>query len=185
MSGLADQVGQVPVVETPRLLLHGHRQGDFAARAAMWADPIVVRHAGGVPLTANEAWLRMLTLIGHWSLLGFGYWAVEERGTGRFLGEVGFGDFKRDLGFDGAPEIGWMLASWAHGAGYATEAAHAAIAWGEARFGRVPTVCLIHPENAASLRVAARCGYAEYARTSFKGQPAVLLRRDPAMSVTT
>lgn len=168
-----------PVLETARLRLRGHRVGDFADCAALWADPVVVRHIGGRPFTLEEVWSKVLRYVGHWALLGFGYWVVEERASGRFVGEVGFADFKRDLtpSPEGAPEIGWVLAPWAHGVGFATEAVRAAIAWGEGHFGAVPTVCLIDPDNAASLRVAEKCGYREFARTTYKDSPSVLLRR--------
>lgn len=45
---------------------------------------------------------------GQWSLLGYGYWVVEDKRTGRFAGEVGFADFKRVIepSLDGVPEIG-------------------------------------------------------------------------------
>jgi RimJ/RimL family protein N-acetyltransferase len=39
----------------------------------------------------------LLRYVGHWSLLGFGYWILEERATGEFVGEVGFSDYKRDV----------------------------------------------------------------------------------------
>ena len=38
-------------------------------------------------------------------------------------------------------------------------------------------VCLIHPENVPSLRVAAKFDFCEYARTTYKGEPGVLLER--------
>ncbi len=63
----------------------------------MWADPEVTRYIGGKPLTEEESWARLLRYVGHWSLLGFGYWVVEEKTTGNFIGEVGFADYKRDL----------------------------------------------------------------------------------------
>jgi RimJ/RimL family protein N-acetyltransferase len=47
---------QVPVIETERLKLRGHRLGDFGACAAMWADPIVTRHIGGRPFSEEESW---------------------------------------------------------------------------------------------------------------------------------
>jgi RimJ/RimL family protein N-acetyltransferase len=75
---------QVPVLETERLKLRGHRLDDFAPCAAMWADPLVTRHIGGIPLSAEESWTRLLRYVGHWALLGFGYWVVEEKATGNF-----------------------------------------------------------------------------------------------------
>ena len=118
---------------------------------------------------------------GHWSLLGFGYWAVEEKETGRFVGDVGLSDFRRELpaklNFSTAPEAGWVLSPAFHGRGYATEAVRAALAWGEAHLGAKRFVCLIHPENIASLRVAEKTGFKPYARTRYKDAPAMLLER--------
>jgi RimJ/RimL family protein N-acetyltransferase len=172
-------VVQVPVLETERLKLRGHRLDDFVASAAMWADSIVTRHIGGKPFSKEESWSRLLRYAGHWALLGFGYWVIEERATGKFVGEVGFADYKRDLEtpYKDAPEIGWVIASQFHGKGYATEAVHAAIAWGDANFGSSQTACIIHPENRPSIRVAERCGYREFQLTTCKGQPTLVFVR--------
>lgn len=139
----------------------------------MWADPIVTRYIGGKPFTEEESWTRLLRYVGHWALLGFGYWVVEEKATGNFVGEIGFADYKRNLdpSLRDTPEAGWVFVSRCHGKGYATEAVRAAIAWGDARFDPSRTTCIIHPENLASIRVAEKCGYREFQLTNYKGQP--------------
>jgi RimJ/RimL family protein N-acetyltransferase len=144
----------------------------------MWAEPEVVRHISGKASTREESWARLLRYAGHWRLMGYGFWAIEEKATGRFVGEGGFADFKREMdpAFD-APEQGWALASAAHGKGYAGEAVGAMLGWGECHFGRGDFVCMISPDNAPSLRLAERVGYREYARAAYKGEPAILLRR--------
>lgn len=161
----------VSVIETQRLRLRRHRIDDFGDCAAMWADPIVTRYIGGKPSSEEEVWARLLRYVGHWEWMGFGYWVIEEKDTGDFLGELGFADYKRDIepSLKGVPELGWALASKVHGKGYATEAVRAAAAWGDAHFERVRTVCLIHPENLASIRVAEKCGYQEFQRATYKG----------------
>jgi RimJ/RimL family protein N-acetyltransferase len=171
--------GGAPVLATERLVLRRHRRDDFEPCLAMWSDPAVTRYIGGKPFAADEVWGKILRYAGLWSLLGFGYWAVEDRASGRFVGEVGFADFKRDLApsFAGAPEIGWALASWAHGAGMASEAVGAAIAWADAHLDATRTVCLINPDNAASIRVAGKSGYREFARTHYKDRPTILFER--------
>ena len=111
--------------------------------------------------------------------MGFGFWAVEEKSTGRFIGSVGFADFNRDIKptISGVPEIGWVLAPRVHGMGYATEAVRAALAWGERHFQTKETVCIIDSDNVASLRVAQKFGYQEAARTTYKEQPVVIFTR--------
>ena len=172
-------VCDVPVIETARLKLRRHRVDDFSDCAAMWADAGVTRYIGGKPFTGEEVWARLLRYVGHWTLLGYGFWAIEEKATGAFAGELGFADCKRDIepSLGDAPELGWALAPGVHGKGYATEAVRAALAWGEARWASARTVCLIHPENARSIRVAEKCGFREFQRTTYKGQPTILFDR--------
>ena len=172
------QVSPAPVLVTERLLLRGHVVADFEAAAAMWADPAVTRHIGGRPSTDEESWARLLRYPGMWTLLGYGFWAIEEKASGRFAGEGGFADFKRELTPRiETPEQGWALAPWAHGKGYALEALHAMIAWGEAHFARTDFACIISPENQRSIRLAEKVGYRQIARTTYKEAPTILFQR--------
>jgi RimJ/RimL family protein N-acetyltransferase len=178
---VSTSIQQVPVLETSRLLLRGYKPTDFAEYVTMWADPQVYRYLSPRPMLEEEVWGTLLRSIGHWTLMGYGFWAVEEKATGRFIGVVGFADPKRNIkpASNGAPEIGWVLAGQAQGQGYATEAVEAALAWADGHFGPVRTVCIIHPKNKASLRVAHKFGYQEYHRTTYHDQPTIMLERAP------
>src|ERR1017187_8298291 len=167
---------QIPVLEAERLRLRGHRLDDFAACAALWADPAVSRQLGHKPFTEEESWTRLLRYVGHWALMGYGYWVVEEKVSGSFVGEVGFADYKREMQspVKELPEIGWVLDSRAHGKGYATEAARAAITWGEAHFSPPRTTCIVSPDNLRSIRVAEKCGYRNLELTLYKGKPIIV-----------
>jgi len=166
-------------IETERLSLCLPRLDDFKDSVAMLRDEDVARHIGGKPFTQEEAWLRLLRHVGHWQLFGYGFWIVREKNGGAFVGHVGLGDFRREIApaFGGDPEVGWVLARSAHGKGYATEAAQAAIRWMLDRHRPARLVCIIEPENTASLRVAAKCSFREFARTTYKNSPVVLLER--------
>jgi RimJ/RimL family protein N-acetyltransferase len=168
----------VPTLETNRLIIRGHRPDDFKDCVAMWSDQAVTRFIGGKPAAPDEVWSKMLRYAGLWSLLGFGYWAIEEKASGRLVGEAGFADFKRVIepAID-APEIGWALAPWAHGRGFATEAISAMVVWGDTHLPSRRTVCMIDPANLPSIRVAQKSGYAEFGRTTFKGEPTILFER--------
>ncbi len=158
-SGEADS--GAPVLETGRLRLRGHRLNDFAALSAIWGDPGVVRFIGGVPSTPHDAWLRLLRYAGLWKLLGYGFWAIEEKATGRMVGDIGYMDVKRGVTptLDGMPEVGWALAADAHGRGYASEALAAVLAWGDAHFGAHRAACIIDSANAPSIRLATKAGF--------------------------
>lgn len=169
-----------PVVETERLLLRPHRTGDLDAAFALWSDPRTVEFISGKPSKRDETWSRILRYAGHWALLGFGYWAVEEKTSGRFIGEVGLAEFKRAIepSLEGVPEIGWVLDPAHHGKGYATEAVTAALSWGDRHLDAPATACIIHPDNRASLRVAEKMGFREWVRTTYNGSDTVMMRRE-------
>lgn len=172
-----------PVIETERLILRPHRLEDYPACAAMWSDPEVVRFIGGVPSAPQRTWMRILAYRGHWQLMGFGYWAVEEKGGAAYVGELGFADFKREIAPSmKVPELGWALAPAFHGRGYATEAVRAAVAWGDKHLESARTVCLIAPENAASIRVAQKCGYVQFDEAVFEGHETLFFQRTNAAS---
>jgi len=169
----------VPVIETARLRLRSHTKEDFAASCALWGDPKVTHYITPKPLTAEDVWSRLLRYAGHWEWLRFGFWAVEEKMSGQFVGEMGFAEYKREIipPLHGIPELGYVLASPFHGRGYAREAVSAIVSWGDEHFHNARTVCLVSPDNHISLRLAEKCGYREFRETSYKGQPTVLLER--------
>jgi RimJ/RimL family protein N-acetyltransferase len=167
-------------LETDRLILRAPQRADFDNIYAMWSDLAVVRHVTGIAFTKEEAWARLLRSAGHWALMGFGYWVVSEKRSGKFIGEVGFGQYKRGIDpvFDEAPEIGWMLTSESQGQGYGTEAVRAALQWADTRWPEDEIVCIISPENAPSLALARKCAFAPGRTTTYKGKPTVVLQRE-------
>ena len=169
----------IPILETERLRLRGYQAADLVPLLAMWQQPQFYQYITGQPAAESDVWPRLLRDTGLWAVCGFGYWAIEEKATGEYVGAVGFADFRRDMvpPLGEWPEVGWSLAPHAHGRGYATEALQAALAWGDAHLPLPRTVCIIHVDNQPSLRLAARVGYHEFGRTEFKGQPVVLLER--------
>jgi len=169
----------IPVLETERLRLRGHYPSDLVASLAMWQEPKFYQYLAGKPLPEEEIWTKMLRHMGVWYLYGYGFWAVEEKATGHYIGAVGFGEWQRAItpSLKGFPEVGWVLAPHTHGRGYATEAARAALAWGDAHLPQARTVCLIDVGNESSLRLAAKLGYQEIARVRYKDIPVVLLER--------
>ena len=78
-------------IETERLLLRPFSADDYENYAAMCADPEVMRGLGtGVPMDRTDAWRHLAFAMGHWQLRGFGWYAVERRTDGEFVGRVGF-----------------------------------------------------------------------------------------------
>lgn len=167
----------VPVLETERLIMRGYTLDDLDDFVALRADPLVMEHITGKPDSAEDAWRKFMVGAGMWSLMGLGYWALFERASGAYLGEVGFADFSRKIepSINGRPEAGWVLRTQAHGKGYATEAMKAALGWGLSKFGGVRPVCIMDPDYAATIRVAEKCGFVELARTVYRDEPCLMM----------
>lgn len=171
-----------PSIETERLILRGHRVADFGAYLALVSDPRVMRFITGAGLPREQAWARLLRYAGTWALFGYGMWAIEEKASGRFVGEAGFLASKRDMQptTEGTLETGWLIAAEVQGRGYASEAVGAAVAWAERNVAGMRMTCIIDPDNAASLRVAAKFGFAERARATYQNAALILFERPVA-----
>lgn len=171
------------MIETDRLTLRPYLLDDYKPYLAMCSETEVVRFLGARPLSPEEAWHRVMRYAGHWSLLGYGIFAVIDRASGDYIGETGIADFHRGLGedFDRPGEASWVFTSRVHGLGYASEAAHAAHRWYNDSKCQNRTVCLVHPENYSSLKLAARLGYVSFGERNYKEQRMVMLERFTAV----
>jgi RimJ/RimL family protein N-acetyltransferase len=142
----------IPILETERLTLRPWRDADCDGYYDLMAAPGAV-YVGG-PLSREDAWRKMATFIGHWSLRGYGVWAIEEKSSGAFAGYCGPWS---PLGWP-EPEIAWALRPSFQGRGLVTEAALRARAYVYDTLGWATAVSVIALDNKASIRVAERLG---------------------------
>lgn len=115
-------------LRTDRLLLRQWRDADLDGWAALNADAEVREYFPTV-LTPDESAESMARFRVDLEQRGWGWWAVEVRDTGEFIGFTGLDPVDDGYPFSGV-EAGWRLARSAWGHGYATEAARAALAYG-------------------------------------------------------
>ncbi len=113
-----------------------------------------MRFITGVPSTREQSWSRMLRVAGMWHHMGFGFLAIVEKESGRFIGEAGF---RRPAArwnprSRGRMEVGWALMPSAHGRGFATEALTVLIGLSGNAFPRKTDELHHQPESQA------RCG---------------------------
>ncbi len=136
--------------------MRGWRESDLEPWAAMNADPEVRKYLGPL-LTFEQAAAWVLDFQDDLDRYGFGFWAVEVRASGEFIGFTGLGIVAEGMPVTGV-EIGWRLARPAWGHGYATEAALAALQYGFGVMGRPEIVAVTMARNLRSRAVMQRIG---------------------------
>lgn len=146
------------VIETPRLLLRHWMEKDKALFADINADQEVMRYLPQV-LTRDESdYLLTAVIIKGIKTNKIGFWAVEIKDSGCFIGFVGMAPVSCDLPFAPNIEIGWRLARCAWGQGYASEAALACLKFGFIKYHFSEIVSFTTVENQRSRAVMHRIG---------------------------
>jgi [ribosomal protein S5]-alanine N-acetyltransferase len=159
----------MPPPPTARLEFRVWRTADVALATKLWGDPRVMRFIGG-PYSHGEVLARLAREEVNDAAHGIQYWPVFVADT--FAGCCGLkphetepGRRFREIGFQFLPEF------W--GAGYASEAARAVIAYAFDALDAAALFAGHHPENAASRALLARLGFTEigthfFARTGLQ-----------------
>lgn len=116
------------MLETKRLILRQWEDEDYPHFARMCASPEVMKYFPATLCESESFQLadRLRALI---DIHGWGFWAVELKSTGEFIGFVGLNTLDGESGIPGAPmmEIGWRTDEKFWHKGYATEAADQAL----------------------------------------------------------
>ena len=143
---------EAPLIRTERLLLRPYRPQDFRHLLVLYESDRAAYIGGQLP--PRKVWDGFMNVIGHWPLLGFGGWAVEEAATGELVGEVALQhppDYPET-------ELGWLLFDGQEGKGYAREAAEAARRFALEETSIASLVSYIDRDNHRSIRLAERLG---------------------------
>lgn len=169
----------IPELETERLILRQFLPSDLDAFQAMLNEPAVLEFTYGKPVSREQAWAVLLRHRGMWAVAGFGYMAVEEKATGRLVGECGMQERMRAItpSIEGSLEAGWKFSTASQGKGYAREAMRAIMDWcGEIHPDKMMS-CIIDERNERSIRLAAALGFSETARTDYENRPMIVFWR--------
>lgn len=164
----------IPTLDTERLTLRPWREADFPAYVRLVGDAATARFIGGA-CSAEDAWRRMATLVGHWQLRGFGVWVVAPKPDDAFAGYCGLW---YPHGFP-EPELAWSLLPEHQGRGLATEAALCARSFAYRELAWRTLMSVIAHENRPSQRVAARLGAVPERDTELRGASVALWRHPP------
>ena len=154
----------VPHLHTERLTLREYRVEDFALFADHLSNAESSAHLGAADRAA--AWRIFSSHAGFWLLSGAGWWSIEDRQTGKLVGNVGA--FFRDEST--VMEMGWNTYRAFWGKGIANEAAGAVLNY-VFDVRREPKVrALIDSGNESSRRVAERLGMTYEMETELHGK---------------
>jgi RimJ/RimL family protein N-acetyltransferase len=157
--------------DTDRLRLRQWRESDGAPFAAMAADPQVMKFLLPLP-TRTDSDALAARIAARIAERGWGFWAVERKDTGEFIGFTGLNVPMASLPLSPCVEIGWRLSRASWGQGFATEAARGALQVGLERLGFGEIVAFTAEGNLRSAAVMARIGMHEDVAGAFE-HPAV------------
>lgn len=150
-----------PFLSSERLEYWKPDASDFEALFELVSHPETCRYLGPAP-TRADTYQRFQRNAGSWLLHGYGMLMVRQKGYTDLIGNCGIFQSWRDLGedFDNCPEAGWIIGADHVGKGSAGEAMRTILAWFDREFGPKRMVCMIEPDNAASIRLADKLGFA-------------------------
>jgi RimJ/RimL family protein N-acetyltransferase len=157
------------LLETERLILREFEEADFEDVYRMYCDAEVRRYLAWEmpPKPEYLALYRQKLLDRHRFDKGLGVWAGIARETDEFIGVF----MLKPLEEGPEIEVGYHLARWAWGRGFATEGARALVEYGFRTVELDRIVAVVDPENAASLAVVGRLGLAPAGSREAYGKP--------------
>ena len=145
------------ILETNRLIFRHLLSDDLNHLYALYCDPQVVKYIPDAPRSYLEAKEELEWFLnGHPAHPELGLWATIHKGTGRFIGRCGLLPWTID-GQDEV-EVAYLIDRAYWGQGLGTEAAVAICDYGFGQLGLARLICLVDPENLASIKVAEKIG---------------------------
>jgi len=145
------------ILETERLILRRLLPEDLDDLFALYRDPEIRRYFPEGTLTYEETQEELEWFLnGHPEHPELGLWATIHKETNQFIGRCGLLPWTIDGQYD--VEVAYLLskAYWRQGLG--TEVARAILNYGFEQLHLPRLICLIDPDNQASIKVAQNMG---------------------------
>ena len=145
------------ILETHRLILRHLLPSDFDSLFALYRDPEIRRYFPGGTLTFEETKEELECFLdGHPDLPELGLWATVRKETGEFIGRCGL--LPWTIAEREEVEVAYLLAKEYWGQGLGTEAAQAIVVYAFKQLRLSRLICMVNPENRASVKVASKIG---------------------------
>jgi len=162
-------------IETPRLLLRPFRHEDWQELYAYYSDPEAIKYVTSSLSSEADTWRIMASMVGHWTLRGYGPYAIELKETGELAGLAGLW-FPNDWP---SPEIKWGLIRKFWGQKIASEAARAVKKMAGEYIPDLSLISMIQNENLASIQLAKAIGATFEKEVDFRGGKWSIYRHKP------
>ena len=145
------------ILATERLTLRNWEPSDLEPMARINQDPEVMEH---FPALKSRSETKSFIEYNKTSIdeKGYGFFAVELKKTGEFIGFVGLQEVGFSASFTPAVEIGWRINANHWGQGLATEAARAALHFAFLKLKLEEVVAFTIPVNTRSSRIMEKLG---------------------------
>lgn len=145
------------ILETERLLFRHLVMDDLDELFALYSDPEMRRYSPDGALNFEDTQDELEWFLnGHPNHPELGLWATIHKETNKFIGRCGLLPWTIDDCLE--VEVAYMIAKDYWGQGLATEAAQGILQYGFEELNLSRIICLMHPDNLASQRVAQKVG---------------------------
>ena len=147
----------VPVIETPRLVLHRLTTDDADFILELLNEPSFLRFIGDKGVRTREDACRYILTgpMASYDRFGFGLYRVERTDSGDPIGMCGL--LKRESLEDVDVGFAFLPRFWSRG--FAFESASAVLAHGRQTWGLKRILAITSPDNEASIRLLAKLGF--------------------------
>jgi len=145
------------ILETARLLLRHLDMNDVEALYAFYQDIEIRRYFPDGVLSYDDTREELEWYMnGHPQYPKLGLWATVHKPSGKFIGRCGLLPWEIDGKLE--IEIAYLLGKEFWHQGFATETAQGIMSYGFEKLHLTRLICMMHPENIASQKVAERIG---------------------------
>lgn len=155
------------ITETERLVFRQFTHRDIDDLFCLLSDPIVMKFCSG-PLTLADSQRWLATAIACYEKFGYDYWAVNEKNTGDFVGQMGI--LKQDIDDKQVECLAFMLNQKYWNKGYASEGAMACIRYAFISLKLENIVATVEPGNSQSISVLRKIGMKHHEEKIYTGR---------------
>lgn len=147
----------IQIAQTRRLVIREICPADAEALMQIYRESQIRKYVEPLPDSAEEVRALITAYVRYmYELTGIGIWGLVEKSSGRLIGRAGFEPDSKGEGI----ALGYLLADFARGQGYAEEACRELLRFAQEELGLTQKEirCHIAPDNLASRKLAEKLG---------------------------